>query len=300
LCGKDQSTGQDYEHRRAWIEQRILMLGQVFCIDVCAYAVMSNHYHVVLHINQEAANQLNTRAIHERWNRLFKGNVLSARYLRQEPLCDAELAVIEELATTWKERLTDLSWFMRVLNEGIAREANREDQCTGRFWEGRFKSQALLDEQALAACMAYVDLNPIRASIADTPEQSDHTSAQQRIQAAQQTQKNDGQPNQPKTLFPFVGNPRQPMPVGLPFKLEDYLELLDWTGRCLREDKRGAINSQAPPILARLNINAKNWLYSTQYFERNFKGFAGKLETLKTQLLKLGYRRTPNAGVLLT
>jgi hypothetical protein len=76
------------------------MLGQVFCIDVCAYAVMSNHYHVVLHINREAANQLDTRAIHERWNTLFKGNVLSARYLRHEPLCDAELALIEELAIT--------------------------------------------------------------------------------------------------------------------------------------------------------------------------------------------------------
>jgi hypothetical protein len=148
--------------------------------------------------------------------------------------------------------------------------------------------------------MAYVDLNPIRAKMADTPEQSDHTSVQQRIQAAQQTQRSDDQLNQPKTLFPFVGNPRQPMPVGLPFKLKDYLVLLDWTGRCLREDKRGAINSQAPPILARLNINTKNWLYSTQNFERNFKGFAGKLDTLKTELQKLGYVRTPNTGVLLT
>jgi hypothetical protein len=261
---------------------------------------MSNHYHVVLHINGEATDQLNTRAIHERWNTLFKGNLLSGRYLRDEPLCDAELEVIEELAVTWKARLTDPSWFMRVLNEGIAREANREDDCTGRFWEGRFKSQALLDEQALAACMAYVDLNPIRTKMADTPEQSDHTSVRQRLQSVQQTQRADDQPNQPKSLFPFVGNPREPMPAGLPFKLEDYLELLDWTGRCLRDDKRGAIDSQAPPILTRLNINAKNWLYSTQYFERSFKGFAGTIESLKTELLKLGYQRTPNAGVLLT
>lgn len=300
LCGKDSVTGQDYEHRRAWIEQRILKLGQIFCIDVCAYAVMSNHYHVVLHINIEQAQQLSTRAIHERWQSLFNGNQLSSRYLQNEPLCEAELQVIEELSIKWKERLTDLSWFMRVLNEGIAREANFEDRCTGRFWEGRFKSQALLDDQALAACMAYVDLNPVRAKMAATPEQSNHTSVQKRIRDIKRTPKQYATPYQPQTLFPFVGNPRQPMPQGLPFKLEDYLELLDWTGRCLRSDKRGAITKHTPPILERLNIESKNWLYSAQHFERSFKGFAGQLNTVKSALVKFGYQRIPNVGALLT
>lgn len=300
LCGKDSVTGQDYEHRRGWIEQRILKLGQLFCIDVCAYAVMSNHFHVVLHINTERVNQLSTREIHEHWSSLFIGNQLSARFLRNEPMCDAELEVIETLATTWKARLIDISWFMRVLNEGIAREANFEDQCTGRFWEGRFKSQALLDEQALATCLAYVDLNPIRAKLADTLEKSNHTSAQKRIQEAEKTPKNRNEAFQPKTLFPFVGNPRQPMPQGLPFKLEDYLELLDWTGRTMRSDKRGSISSNIPPILSRLNIEPTNWLYSTQHFERSFKSFAGRLETIKSTVTKLGYQRTPRVGALLT
>jgi len=72
---------------------------------------------------------------------------------------------------------------MQLLNQYIARQANIEDKVTGCFWESRFKSQALLDERALLTCMAYVDLNPIRAAMAKTPENSDYTSIQERIKA---------------------------------------------------------------------------------------------------------------------
>jgi len=172
---------------------------------------------------------------------------------------------------------------MRHLNESIAREANREDQCTGRFWEGRFKSQALLDEQALAACLAYVDLNPIRAKMADTPEASAHTSVKRRIEAAVKRQ-------QPETLFPFAGNPRDPMPVGLPFRLQDYLELVDWSGRCLREDKRGAIDGKVPPILDRLQIEPKHWLYLNKNFESRFKSLVGAAHSVRSACEQLGKR----------
>ncbi|MEL0614441.1 transposase, partial [Marinomonas arenicola] len=170
------------------------------------------------------------------------------------------IALAEAAAETYRERLMDLSWFMKELNEPIARRANLEDECTGHFWEGRFKSQALLDEAALIACMAYVDLNPVRSGISDTPEGSDFTSIKKRVAAVKENR-------QPKVLYPFVGNPRQDMPEGLPFQLVDYLELVDLTGRIVRESKKGSIDTSLLPILQRLKISSENWLCIATEFE---------------------------------
>ncbi|WHI47294.1 hypothetical protein [Microbulbifer sp. VAAF005] len=177
----------------------------------------------------------------------------------------------------------DISWFMRCLNEPIARKANAEDNCTGRFWEGRFKSQALLDERALAACMAYVDLNPIRAKMAKTPESSDHTSIQRRIHAATSGK-------QPKELLPLVGDERLSMPKGLPFRLDHYLELVDWSGQHLDPRKRSAISENAPPILERLGIPPKHWLYLNRYFENRFKSLVGSAESILQACIQLHKR----------
>ena len=293
LCGTDASTGNDYEHRRQWIEDKLLALADIFALDICAYAIMSNHYHVVLYIDKEMANNWNQKEVIDRWHRMFSGNLLSQRFVRGEPMGKAESKLLDISVSLWRKRLMDISWFMRVLNESIARDANAEDNCSGRFWEGRFKTQALLDEAALATCMAYVDLNPIRASMAKTPETSDHTSIKQRINTAQQV----SQPNHPRQqatdLMPFVGYPRENRPKGLPFRLTDYLELVDWSGRILREDKRGAINEQTPPVLQRLYIEPKHWLYLTKNFESPFKGMVGSVFKLKQTCVALGYERTP-------
>lgn len=77
----------------------------------------------------------------------------------------------------WPEQLFDIFWFMRCSNKPISRRANKEDGCKGKFFESRFYSQALLDDSALLACSVYMDLNPIRADIVKTPEESEHTSS---------------------------------------------------------------------------------------------------------------------------
>ncbi len=208
----------------------------------------------------------------------------------------AERRALDVFVESWRTRLTDISWLMRCLNEDVARKANAEDGCTGRFWEGRFKSQALLDEKALAACLAYVDLNPVRAMMADTPEGSDFTSVQERSEAAREAVAPNEPEQQPARLLPFAGNPRRDMPKGLPFRVTDYLDLVDWTGRQLRADKRGAIDGRLPPILERLQIDPKHWLYMTRQFESHFKGLVGTAIRLKAVCQELGYRRTPNAA----
>jgi len=109
--------------------------------------------------------------------------------------------------------------------------------------------------------MAYVDLNPIRATMAKTPEQSEHTSIQQRIKKAINAQQPGRRDQQPEALFPFSGYPRKDMPQGLPFQLNDYLELVDWSGRILRDDKKGAAPDHLPGILQRLDMDAKQFSY---------------------------------------
>ncbi len=240
LCGNDASTGFNFEHRRQWIVDRIKLLCGVFAVDLCAYAIMSNHYHIVIRINAEQIETWPDEEVARRWMQIFRGPLLLQQYLGNADLAKSELDWVGELLQTYRRRLCDLSWFMRCVNEPIARMANAEDHCTGRFWEGRFKSQALLDVRAVLACMTYVDLNPIRAAMAQTPEQSDYTSIQERILHPQEN-----------ALRSFAELEED----GIPFALKDYLELVDWGGRAVRSHKHGQIPADAPPILARLRMD---------------------------------------------
>ncbi|QFI53382.1 transposase [Aeromonas simiae] len=259
LCGEDAHSGQSYEHRRQWVVDRLGQLSRLFAIGICAYAVMNNHYHLVLKVDPEQAQSWSEREVAERWAGLFQWPLLVRRWYQGDALIEPELAVVQELIAQWRERLYSISWFVRLLNEGLARQANQEDGCKGHFWEGRFKSQALLTESALLACMTYVELNPVRAKLAETPEESDYTSISQRLGRAQTTEL-------PPLLLPFA---QRGEPKSLPYTFIDYLTLVDWTGRAIRDDKRGHIPEALSPILQRLQLDGDDWLKQVTLFKRS-------------------------------
>jgi len=273
LCGTD--GGKCYEHRRQWLVDRIRLLSSLFAIDICSYAVMSNHYHIVIKISPDQAIEWTDDEVIKRWLTLFKGPVLVQRNVAGAAQSAAEKNQIKLIVAQWRARLGSTSWFMKCLNQPIARAANLEDGCTGHFWESRFTSQALLSEQALLTCMTYIDLNPIRAQMADTPETSDYTSIQERIsptfnfaQAIRGQSFNKADSIVVKPLLHFEGNIRNEVQKGILFSLSDYLQLVDWTGRIVRNDKRGAIPHSTPPILTRLNISIDQWMVDSQQFEK--------------------------------
>ncbi len=270
LCGKDAVTGFDFEHRRAWIEARLLRLAEVFAIDLCAYAVMSNHYHVVLHLNTDQQAAWTDDEVVRRWRRVHR---------LPDWLESADEQHVNATIRLWRERLGSISWFMKSVNEPLARLANQEDGCKGRFWEGRFKSQALLDEAAVLKCMAYVDLNPIRAKTAATPEASSHTSIQARIEGRD------------AALAPMAGA-RQRDDFFLPITGADYLLLVDYTGRQFRADKRGQIDAELPPIVERLQRSSRRtWLNEMTHLTRHYFRAIGNLMSLAEYRDHLGQNR---------
>ncbi len=281
LCGFDKLTGKDFSYRRDWFKSRLEQLQSLFAIDIAAYAIMSNHYHLVVYIDENQANSWTDDEVLTRWTSLFYGPYHVQKYLRQESITPAEQNAVAATALEWRERLKNLSWFMRCLNENIARQINLEDQCTGRFWEGRFKSIALLDEKAILSCMAYVDLNPIRAQQASSPETSTYTSIEERILCLKNSKNNNEISDQPSTLLPFIGNQKQNSVKGIEWHLTDYLELVDWTGCQIKSHKRGCIDQHLPNILARFNMNSDQWMTICCKFESNFKVFAGAYESLR-------------------
>jgi REP element-mobilizing transposase RayT len=324
LCGDDQLSGKNFDHRRGWIVDRVKQLAGVFAIDVAAYAVMSNHYHLVLRVDAQRAKAWGQDEVLLRWTRIFTGPVMLQDYLRarergEDASLDAAiLQRIAQLAEVYRARLMDISWFMRVLNESIARQANTEDGVTGRFWEGRFKSQALLDEQAILTAMAYVDLNPIRAAMAETPEESEHTSVAERIRAlrteggeepsAQGTGRRSKTKAAPavaasapppadnvhsilrlrheeqlaklalQPLMPFDATGR--LRAAIPFSLEDYLELVEATGRCQHPNKRGQMPESTPRLLERLELDPEQFVECSARMMKHFGSAVGAPEEL--------------------
>ena len=264
---------KDFSHRRDAIVAKLAQLTQLFCIDISAYAVMSNHYHLVVRIQKQRALDLSIMDVVARWSALFSLPLLAKRYADNERLSDAEIDEAIRQIELRRTRLYDLSWFMRCLNEPIARMANLEDGCTGRFWEGRFKSQALLDERAELQAMAYVDLNPIRAQITESLENSDFTSIQTRLGNTESPMK--------ALLLAFAGSSHKDNhPEHIPYNFVEYIQLVEWTGRQIKAGKLGFIPDKVPPLLARLNINSVAWINNCDSLERNYHRVIGSASNM--------------------
>ena len=341
LCGTDAHTGKCYEHRKDALQQRLEFLAGQFAVDVLGFAIMSNHIHLVARTRPDIVGEWSDEEVARRW-----WNVFPKRKNKDGTPAvptDFELltitAVPDRLAEI-RRRLSSISWFMRCLVEPIARQANREDQASGRFWQGRFFSQKLLDDAALLACLAYVDLNLVRAGIAETPEASQYTSVYERVQALK-TPATDAAPepvpnisdkyvipaqvegaveagskaagavaakstSRAEWLSPFELSEAAavaPVPAArasnkgcLAMPFAEYLQILDWTGRVWRSDKRCAIPDGLAPILDRLALTDESWMNLVSDFRRKFRRAAGTPESMKKEAEKRGCRKMYGIG----
>lgn len=250
LCGQDPYTGENFDHRREWIEQRLLTLTAVFPIDVYAYAVMSNHYHIVINYCPARAQDWSDAEIVRRWLCVF-GPPPSDPIDRA--IKEAALLADPVRLTEIRQCLGDLSWYMRCLNEHIARRANQEEDRTGRFWDGRFESRPLPDVQAAHACMVYNDLNPIRAGMVEEIHDPQQTSLRRRLEEAETAPKRMLEPLRPLRLEPGTGRVVSTGESVLATTLEEYLSQAEWTAaRC-----RGESVGTDPPLCWR---GRSNWL----------------------------------------
>ena len=267
LCGNDQLTGYNFDHRRQWIEDRMLLLADLFAIEIYAYAVMSNHYHIVLQVNPQSVSGWSDEEVVSKWlslNPRKNDNAMTRR--------SRQLALLENQAflQVIRDRLGSLSWFMRYLNEPLARLANREDGCKGRFWEGRFKSQRLLDEQAILACMIYVDLNPVRAGLTDDVTQAKHTSLANRIGNKGQLGDSPLRPiNKPGAVLVFN------------YSLDTYVQLANWTLEAQRSKRppKSRFRGVPPPDI---------WIHHFLPKPGRWQRALGSIQSIKDYAVELG------------
>ena len=281
--------GDGCEHRKRWIEERLKTLAQVMAVDCAGFAIMDNHLHLLLRLDSQAAKAWDAAEVARRWAVLFppkkekgQGQEAVGAWIEQK---SQEAAWVEKA----RGRLASLSWFMKCLKEPIARMANREDGCTGAFWEGRFQSVAVLDEESLLATCAYIDLNPLAAGMAKTPDESEHTSLAARLRAGDreendQEEKGEVAMTDGNWLLPVEDCREQGGCCGLlsGFTMTHYLRLVDWTSRLVRDGK-SRVDAEVASIFERLGFDADRWQATMRslFGEKKLVGcFLGRPESL--------------------
>jgi REP element-mobilizing transposase RayT len=309
--------GEGPINRKEWIENRLRELAEIFSLSVGGFSVLDNHLHVLIRLDPDTANAWSDEDVVRRWGRLFP-----PRDKSREPLPISEqwvqwrLQDVQWVATA-RARLQSLSWFMKCLKEPLARLANRQDKTRGAFFEERFKSVAILDEESLLATCAYIDLNPVAAGIVEVPEASPHTSIKTRVEHA----KDQGRTGDLAAaahgsvagscaavgleesiwLCPIedrrrLDSPREGMLEGI--SLGSYLRLVDYTGRLFREGK-AAISAELAGILERLGSSAESWWARLEKLSRGRllgSFFAASRDRLREVAARLGVHHLANLG----
>ena len=276
LYGNDSYSGKNYDHRKDWIRDRLKFLVNVFSIEVLACALMDNHLHALIRTKPDVLKRLSRKEVARLWLRLYP------KY-RGEPAEEEvhELSKDSDRIAVLRTRLGSVSWFMKSLNEFLARRANKEDECKGRFWEGRFRCQRVRGEAALLGCAVYIDLNPVRAMQVKTPEESKFTSACERIELLKK-RRSEGA----LWLAPIrdTGKRRGFLSISP----EQYLTILDETGRIIKKGKRGVISKELAPILVRLGLKPEGWAGLVSELGNAFSLVVGDKESIQQSALSAG------------
>ena len=284
--------GEGVTHGKAWIEARLELLAKHFAVSVCGFAILDNHLHVLCRLDPSIADGWSDEEVVRRWIAVYRPSCLDVdNPATVQAWIDNQCQDTARVAR-YRARLQDLGWFMKALKEPLARLANKEDDCKGTFWEARYKSIAILDDGALLATCAYIDLNPLAAGIAKTPEDGPHTSIKQRVnhvrtrgdldtlQAAAATTsvaaaQIEADLEQSHWLCPLQdrttnGAAREGMMPGL--SLSSYLVIVDWTARLCRTGK-ARITAEVASIMTRLGT-------SSEYWQSHFQGLLAKTRWL--------------------
>lgn len=298
LMGNDPDSGKNYDHRKQWLEDQLQHFASCFGIDLIAFSILSNHFHLVLRSRPDVVACWDDAEVARRWLNICPPRKEALGKPLEPTECDLNTIRNDpQRLALIRRRLSDISWWMRLLSQPLAARANQEDDQQGRFWQGRFRAVRLCDEAAVLACAAYVDLNLIRAAIAETLEDSGFTSIKRRIESLAGHDMEPAGMDPDRFLAPVEIDERQD-PVGAvlsgsPYRASDkgflamsaleYIRLLDWTARQVVPGKRGATPEDAPEVLDRLGVTASQWTGLVRDFGRLFSLVAGLPATLACQ-----------------